>query len=299
MTDTTTPPAEEFFGAESTVTPDLSHLEMLLPEASAGLRLGLDTIDVSQLHGLQFYWAAGYVGGWWPTAHPLAIAYPQLAASGRLFSYAVNDSEDADWCDCERGDLTVLQVPGWLSRQFARGSKRPGVYASWDTWTNQGLLDEVAHYGSNIVRIVAHYTYVAQISHAGFDVQQYTDHYASRNIDGNVALDSIFPQTPSPVIDNPMHYDRFDKGPFASPKWGPLNEREIVLDYDGARQHPAQYRTYLALLEAKLKWLADRVYAVAHSPLVAGKPTWDLYYRGWRYQQLIHRSQGMQFVAPQ
>jgi hypothetical protein len=299
MTDTMAEPQvadpQQFFGELDTTTP--TPREFFLPEATPLLRFGVDTIDIHQLNGLQFYWAAGYVGGHWPTLHPLAIAYPQLEQAGRLFGYAVSASQDGDWLDCESGDASIPEVPGWLSRQFARGHKRPGVYASWDYWHNHGLYDQLAHYGGNIVRIVAHYTFVPQISHPGFDVQQYSDRYASRNVDGNVALDSLFTPAKPPPIANPLHYDRFATGPFSSVKWGNLNEREVVLEYDGARQHPDKFKTYLPLLEAKLKWLADRVYTVAHSPLGSnGKPTWGEFYRGWRYQELVHRAQGQQFV---
>lgn len=298
MTTETPPAPAEFFGeVDTTVAQPQPDLAMLIPEATAQLRLGLDTIDVTQLHGLQFYWCAGYVGGWWPTYSPLCIQYPELAKANRIFSYAVNAGQDADWLDCELGDATIAEVPGWLSRQFARGHKKPGVYANWDYWSNQGLLDNLAHYGSNIIRIVAHYTYVPQMAHPGFDVQQYTDRYASRNIDGNVALDSLFGLPASPEVVNPLHYDRFETGPFHTKKWGALNEREVVQEYDGARQHPDKYKTYLPQLEARIKWLADRVWGVAHNPLGKnGKPTWGEFHRGWRWQELIHRAHGQQFV---
>jgi hypothetical protein len=307
MTDAIAPLAEPT--AIDTTTPDLSWAMDLTaqtepqgsPQFAAAapgiLRLGLDTIDPAALHGLQFYWLAGYVGGHWPDFHPMVQSYPQLAKAGRIFSYAVNSSEDADFCDCEAGDLSSAEVPGWLARQFARGAKRPGVYASWDEWANQGLLGDLAHYGKNIRRIVAHYTFVPQISHQGFDCQQYTDHYASRNIDGNVALDSFF-ETTTPAV-NSLHYDWFPIGPFSSPHWGKLNERLIVEEYDGARQHPDKYKTYIPLLEAKLKWLADRIawLAIYGEPQKNGKPDWSPSHRGWRYQHLIHRAHGMQFAA--
>jgi len=286
--------AEQFFGEVDTTAAEPDPYTFTA-EATATLRLGLDTVDITQLHGLQFYWCAGYVGGWWPTYSPLCNAYPSLQKAGRIFSYAVNAGQDADWLDCELGDATIAEVPGWLSRQFARGHKRPGVYANWDYWHNQGLQDNLAHYGSNIIRIVAHYTYVPQIAHPGFDVQQYTDRYASRNLDGNVALDSLFTEA-SPEVVNPLHYDRFATGPFPTKKWGKLNEREVVEEYDGARQHPDKYKTYLPQLEAKIKWLADRVWTVAHNPEKGGHPTWGEYHRGWRWQELIHRAHGMQFV---
>jgi len=301
-TEAPAPPTEQtddFFGVDvdTTVAKPESYFAALIPEATAQLRLGLDTVDITQLHGLQFYWCAGYVGGWWPTYSPLCNAYPSLHSAGRIFSYAVNAGQDADWLDCELGDATIAEVPGWLSRQFARGHKRPGVYANWDYWHNQGLQDNLAHYGANITRIVAHYTYVPQISHPGFDVQQYTDRYASRNLDGNVALNSLFGPEPAPEVVNPLHYDRFATGPFLTRKWGKLNEREVVQEYDGARQQPDKYKNYLPQLEARLKWLADRVWTVSHDPKNQdAKPTWGEYHRGWRWQELIHRAHGQQFA---
>jgi len=283
---------------ETTTSPADSSAEVpvLLSDATVQLRFGLDAIDINQMHGLEFYWCAGYVGGKWPTYHPLTLAYPNLAKEGRIFSYAVSAVEDADWCDCEAGDLSVPEVFGWLSRQFARGHKRPGVYASWDTWSNGGLKERLAHYDDNIIRIVAHYTFIARISHPGFDAQQYTDRYDARNLDGNVALDSLFGHGSVPV-DNHQHYDRFPMVNFPHPHWGKINEREVVQEYDRIRQHPDQFKHYRPLLESKLKWLADRVWSVAHHPLNDHhRPTWALYHRGWRWQQLVHRSHGMQFV---
>jgi hypothetical protein len=283
-----------------TTTPDLSHLEFMVPavatEAQAAYKLGLDTITVSALQGLQFYWLAGYAGGWWPTYHPMCLAYPDLYKAGRIFSYAVNWSEDADWCDCEKGDLTVQQTLLWLPRQFARGHKRPGVYASLDTWLHGGLKDATDHYGPNIVRGVAWYTYNPTIAVPWADFQQYTDRYAGRNIDGNMGKDEMFVHGP-PVI-NSLHYDWFPTGPFSSKRWGNLNERLVVEEYDGARQHSQKYKNYIPILQSQLNWLASRVYNVAHNPLGKdGKPTWGEFYRGWRFQQLIHRAHGQQFTS--
>ena len=297
-----------------TTSPVIDPDELMLPDdgwapnestGSQPLRLGLDCIDPNVLAGLQFYWCAGYVGGYWPDYHPLALRYPALAKAGRVKSYAVTASEDADWLDCEVGDATVAQCRPWVMRQFARGHKRPGVYANWARWSSEGLADELASFGSSIVRIVAHYTFVPAIAHAGYDVQQYTDRYAGRNIDGNVALDSVF-NTPKPVVHpvvNQPHYDRFPTGPFPSAQWGALNERLVVEEYDGARKEPVKYKYYLPQVESKLKWLADRVANIAinqqphTSPVgyVTG-PSWDVDWRGWRYQQLAHRAQGMRFV---
>jgi hypothetical protein len=288
-------------GDIETLHPDFNLLESqiprLIPELQADhLYLGVDCVDVNAVRGLQFYWCAGYAGGWWPTFHPLCLAYPALYKAGRIFSYAVSHVEDADLCDCERGDLSVEEVVPWLSRQFARGLKKPGVYASWDTWMNGGLHDLLAHYGSNIRRIVAHYTYVASLAHPGFDAQQFTDHFANRNVDGNVAISSMFTKHPPIQHVNRLHLERFT-GVYSTHKWGKLDERLIVEEYDGARKHPVKYKTYLPQLEARLYWLAHRVYSVAHDePLKNNKPSWAEYYRGWRFQQLAHRAHGIQFT---
>src|SRR5580704_5917847 len=56
----------------------------------------------------------------------------------------------ADCCDCETGDLTVLQAEAWVASRLAAGAYRPVVYASADTWTNGGLRDALAKYGVRI-----------------------------------------------------------------------------------------------------------------------------------------------------
>src|SRR3974390_3148426 len=113
-------PEEVDLSGIDTTHPDIQQFDLWLPgqdffdEMSAvQLRLGLDTIDPSVLHGLQFFWLAGYIGGNWPDFHPLCLAYPVLARAGRIFSYAVTASEDADWLDCELGDASVPEADPW------------------------------------------------------------------------------------------------------------------------------------------------------------------------------------------
>jgi len=69
---------------------------------------------------------AGYVDGTWQTAPGLKARFP----SAHILTIAVFASDDADCCDCEKGDLTPAQVPSWVKRQMARGAVLPCVYAS-------------------------------------------------------------------------------------------------------------------------------------------------------------------------
>lgn len=111
---------------------------------------------------------------------------------------------------------------------------------------------------------------------------------------GDVSVDFGFSKLtppPAPPAD-PHHYLRFVNGKFKTPHFGILNERSVVEHYDGARQNVKKYRRYLTILHAELKYLADRDYSIAHKHLVHGKPSWGLFHRGYRFQELIHRSQG-------
>lgn len=110
---------------------------------------------------------------------------------------------------------------------------------------------------------------------------------------GDVNLDFGFSKlTPAPVApQDPHHYLRFVNGKFSS-KWGVLRERSVVKHYDGAVQHPVKYRSYLRKLRAELAFLAGRDYKEATTQRVHHKPSWTRYFRGWRFQELIHRSHG-------
>jgi hypothetical protein len=85
----------------------------------------LDSIVVGNLPpGASAY--LGYVDGRWPTFDTLAKTFPRA----QLLSIAVFADGVADGCDCEAGDLTAAQVPGWVQAALKRGVHRPVVYAS-------------------------------------------------------------------------------------------------------------------------------------------------------------------------
>ena len=259
--------------------------------------LGVDCVDVTAIQGLQFDWAAGYAGGFWPTYSPICQAYPALAAKGWVRSYAVNAGEKADGADFEKGDLVVEQADPWMDDAIARGVLRPFAYGSLDTWQNGGLGDALDHFGDSIARIVADWTYIEGPVYPGFDAQQFSDRWQGRNVDGNSALASFLPAAPGPPHVNGPDYAMFT-GTYNTARWGKLREQLVVEEYDGARQHPEKYVSYLPKLEAELQWLADRVayQAIFADPLKNGKPSWGKYSRGPRYQAMIHRSLGMRFV---
>jgi len=97
--------------------------------------------------------------------------------------------------------------------------------------------------------------------------------------------------TPPPPPPDPHHYSRFPiLDEFDHKHW---DERAIVESYDALRKHGVLNRRKLKPVRADLGKLADRLWTVAHEGVPKGhEPDWDLYYRGWRWQELEKRSRG-------
>ena len=239
---------------------------------------------------------AGYVDGWY-VSFPLLVE--RFASQAHCLSIAVHPNDDAACLDVEPGDATVGDAPAWVDRQLARGQWRPCVYASQSSWEDDGLYGLLAGYETRIRRWVAAYPGTGANVPSGYDAHQYADvgpH--GENYDTSVCRDDFFPSKPTPPPD-PHHYQWFFDQPFNTGRpWGKINERQVVLHYDGARAHWIRYRAYLNhVLRPQLRALAGRVYTVAHEqPDPNGKPSWDRFHRGWRFQQLIQRSQGKRFA---
>jgi hypothetical protein len=266
--------------------------------------LMLDSVDPRVFAGLKFDALAGYVAGSWPDYSTEVALYPELAKAGRILSITPSAVDDAECLDCENGDAVPGQCGPWVARQRARGVWRPVVYSSASEWPSvQQSIDAAGLQTGEYRKWVADWTFTPEIL-AGFDAQQWTDHYESRNIDGSQTLDTFFQTAPQPPHKNSPHYDWFPTGPFGS-RWGPLNERGIVEAYDAHRVAPAKHKEALTLERVALRFLAQRVAfeAIHAHPLPApspawgsSKPSWSVDHRGYRYQQLIHRSQGQRFV---
>lgn len=237
---------------------------------------------------------AGYVSGSFTNYDALVAAFPKAFH----LSIATFDGAIARCLDVEPGDAVNGQAPAWFRIAVTHLSgEKPVLYTSASNV--QPLIDVMA--GAGIARSEyfvwsAHYTNVPHIcapSGCGYpqaDATQYTDTALGRNLDASLVSDPFFGSKPKPKP-KPDPYDRFQTGPFDSP-WGKLDERAVVKDYDRLRQHGVLNRQKLKPVRAQLRFLADRVWTVAHNPLVHGKPTWDQFYRGWRFQQLANRANG-------
>lgn len=252
-----------------------------------------DSIDPSQIPSNPEA-VAGYVGGWWPDYSRLVSMFPHA----RHKSVCVNAGEDGDILDVENGDATPQQAPGWYRRQKSRGVDVVGLYADESTMPEVvSIMSAAGIPMSDYVRWVA-WLGATDIP-SGDQARQYTFRALGRDLDASVCLPEFWGTTPPPVR-NTMHYERFPTGPTLVNKVK-LDPRSVVKRYDKYRaqqtktSHP--HRVQLAILRKYLGWLAGRVDSIAHSqPRSNGKPSWNLDYRGWQYQHLIHRAQGQRFV---
>lgn len=123
--------------------------------------------------------------------------------------------------------------------------------------------------------------------------------WAGYSVDYDRAMAANYGQSnyKAPPPPDPHHYLYFYTGPFHSAQFGNLNERSVVEHYDGARLHVKKYKAYLGKLRNELRFLAGRDARVANADRVHHKPSWGLFHRGFRYQGLIHRSQGKKLVS--
>jgi hypothetical protein len=129
---------------------------------------------------------AGYVGGSWPTFHPLRQKFPKAYH----LSIAVNAGEDADCLDVETGDASPAQVPAWVRRQHGRGVKRPVLYANSSTMPS--VLSALHGIPRDKFRVwTAHYTHTAHIE-PGSDATQWTDKSHGRNLDESLCVPGFF-----------------------------------------------------------------------------------------------------------
>ena len=105
-------------------------------------------------------------------------------------------------CDCEAGDLTVQGALRWAEEQIKLKVELICVYASLDTWENQGLLTAIQalekKYGVRIRKWVAHFNNIAQIP-SWADADQYAD---PGPVDHDIALATFFSDLPKPPDHN-------------------------------------------------------------------------------------------------
>lgn len=260
-----------------------------------------DSVDAAALPvGMDAY--AGYVGGFWPDYSEIVQRFPKAYHK----SVAVNALENADILDCENGDAVPSECPAWIRRQIARGVKRPGVYANASEMPLvRAALNADKLKRAQYVLWTADWDGNASLD-ADSEAKQYADpavHHKG-NYDLSVYGSGFFATVVPVPAKNPPRYDWYPNLKFNIFGNGYV-ERTIVKRYDRlrAQQTPTKHphRAELAVLRKALDLLAKRVYRVSHKQLVKkgpkkGKPSWGLYHRGWRFQQLIHRAQGQRVV---
>lgn len=239
------------------------------------------------LEGFPAY--AGYVDGYADWANIVG----RFNGKAHLLPITVFPGVVTMTLDIENGAATIGDARPWLDMVLKAGVVRPVIYAAADSFYHQGLLSDIAPYGDKIRRWIAWWTDTRDIP-AGFDAKQYA---SNMSFDTSVFTDSFFPSSKPPPPPPDYHYDWFALETYKV-EGKELSERHVVERYDAARNHPIKYRSLLKEEQQNCKLLAGRVYEVAvHlNPEKDGKPSWDTYHRGWRFQQLIKRSQGKKFT---
>jgi hypothetical protein len=132
---------------------------------------------------------AGYVDGWYNNSAAMRAAFPNIPH----ISIAVFARDDAMALDCEPGDATIQEAPGWVDRQHARGNPLPIVYTSA---SNIRALRALMG-GRNFLLWSAHYTGTPHLcgscGYDGADATQFWDHGThGENIDQTLMSDAFF-----------------------------------------------------------------------------------------------------------
>jgi hypothetical protein len=182
-----------------------------------------DSIDLNTLPaGAAAY--AGYVNGNWPTFTALIQRFP----NAHLLSIAVQANADADCLDCETGDATIQQAPGWHARQKSRGVNLPAIYTQA---SNLAALEGVMHaagIGRNEYRIwSAHYAteHFCGPSACGYglspaDGTQWTSGALGRNLDQSILNDAFFGVPPyQPWEVKPGYWRQVADGTVSLARW--------------------------------------------------------------------------------
>jgi len=240
---------------------------------------------------------AGYTAGAWPTVYPLRQRFPNLAKAGRVVSIAIQASYDADALDMEAGDAAVSDAGWWTERQLARGLHRPILYCAVSSMAEVlGVLRSHGIARSEVRLWTAHRNEQPHLCGNGScgynlgtlaDATQWTWTALGRSLDESLCADNFF-TTVKPAFD--PHYAYYIEQP-------KVRERSVVEAYDQLRNRSfpfiVAHRRRLRDLRNDLESLAGRVAREAHEhPLKDGKPSWSEFHRGFRYQGIVHRSQG-------
>lgn len=209
------------------------------------------------------------------------------------------------WADCERGDMTNVQVAAWARDEIHAG-RRPGIYTSVSNI--MAVVAELRVLGISHTQVdfwSAHYTGQPHVCgpQCGFNLSfvvggtQFTDRSHGISLDESLFFATVLGAKPptAPAADvYAFHPDNVVKW-----KGKSYRERTTIKTYDRLIKHRLINWRKLTLIKADLLELADRVLFVAeHKPddlSPAGKlakPRWNTNHLGEREQALLHRAQG-------
>jgi len=155
---------------------------------------------------------AGYVDGDignQPNYAHIVSAFPKA----QHLSIALFSSNNADVLDVEPGASDASDIPGWHSRQVARGIRRPVIYASASTMDTQVLsvLSEAGIARANTRLWTAHYGVGEHICgpdscgalSVNADGTQWTSAAEGLVLDQSLLLEDFFTTTPTPTSTGP------------------------------------------------------------------------------------------------
>lgn len=140
---------------------------------------------------------AAYTDGKFANTSQIRARFPHAS----ILTIAVFARDDADCLDVETGDATPAQAAGWVTRQLARGIKRPCLYASASVMPQILSAMKAAGVSRNLLRLwSAHYTFQPHICGPATcrempisaDGTQFTDRARGVNLDQSLLLDDFF-----------------------------------------------------------------------------------------------------------
>ena len=247
---------------------------------------------------------AGYVQGanGWPDFGLLCALFP------RAYHLSIGGSHEVARCiDVESGFASITDVPWWFDHEADKSQGPPVLYGSASIVASLKAAAE----GRPHLIWSAHYNYRPHVcgpATCGFpqaDATQWTD----RAIPGGDAdqtliasVEAFFPERKPATPPDPhrlldfashTHPGGLQGGPFQSP-FGPLDERDTVIHYYGAHQHPDKYAAYLHELEARMTFLSLRLDTVARvlDRNKDGSASWGKDHRGERHLRLARMGKG-------
>jgi len=170
-----------------------------------------DTVDTPLLPPGGFAYA-GYVDGRFANTAQIRARFPHAS----VLSIAVFARDNADCLDIETGDASPAQAAGWVSRQLARGLKRPCLYASASVMREVLSDMKAAGVPRSLLRLwSAHYTDQAHICgpdtcremDISADGTQFTDRSRGINLDESLLLPDFFSDIPGGAFLSPAEME--------------------------------------------------------------------------------------------